>query len=177
MNGRRQHTQCPGPHHPATDGSFRPSDGERGRGERDGRSLERGSRFPELERRRRRCGRFLELEGVLVGDSTDGVERQRRGAGAQPRGRKTATAWAHPRRASSLPGAAHGGGAADAGVAAARQSGRSLRSGVGVVAGHCGEWTRRGCRIWRRLPETRPVEREQAAGGGRIPHVAIVART
>jgi hypothetical protein len=64
-------------------------------------------------------------------------------------------------------------------MAAARQTGRhgaELEQRGGVVARHGRQRTRSRNRIWRRRPETRPEERDQAAGGGRLPLVTAVAR-
>jgi hypothetical protein len=88
----RQHTEWTGPQYPTTDHSFRLSDGKRGHGERDGRSTGQGSRFLELGGLRRQRGRIPELEGILVRESIDITDRQRRGASVQPRGHKTVAA-------------------------------------------------------------------------------------
>jgi hypothetical protein len=60
------------------DHSYRLSDGKCGRGERDDRR--QGSRFLELGKLRRRRGGIPELEGILVRESIDRTDRQRRGA-------------------------------------------------------------------------------------------------
>jgi hypothetical protein len=54
--------------------------------------------------------------------------------------------------------------------------GAELGGHAGEEAELDGERTPRGCRIWSRWRETKPVAGDQAAAGGNLPQVAMVAR-